>query len=236
MEATLSAHRASRILDAAAELLLRYGYRKVTIDDVAGAANVGKGTVYLHWSSKLELFATVLVRDLAAITVEQIAALRDDPGEVRLHRAMRGLFLLVMRHPLARGFYTGDIDLLGALLSDTRIGMRFAGQKAAISPDYLNALYEHGLIADNPRTDPNLIYRFNATTTGFFLLERLLPTTGDATLETKADALATTVRRGFETATKPTHEALAAATADVITLYEHLLTDLTRALPDEDRP
>ncbi|MGW2198666.1 helix-turn-helix domain-containing protein, partial [Streptosporangium sp. NPDC001682] len=40
--------RADRILDAAAELLVRLGYRKVTIDDIARLAGIGKGTVYLH--------------------------------------------------------------------------------------------------------------------------------------------------------------------------------------------
>jgi AcrR family transcriptional regulator len=63
--------RESRILDAASELLLVFGYRRVTIDDVARRAGVGKGTVYLHWASKLELFATVLIRDAAAIVVSR---------------------------------------------------------------------------------------------------------------------------------------------------------------------
>jgi AcrR family transcriptional regulator len=40
--------RADRILDAAGDLLLRLGYRKVTIEDVAQRAGIGKGTVYLH--------------------------------------------------------------------------------------------------------------------------------------------------------------------------------------------
>jgi AcrR family transcriptional regulator len=228
--------RESRILDVAAEMLLLFGYRRVTIEDVARRADVGKGTVYLHWSSKLELFATVLVRDIAEIAAQQHAVLRADPGEVRLHRTMRGLFLLVMRRPLARAFFTGDTELLGALATDTKIGLNFSAEKAAMSPGYLNALHEHGLLADDPRTDPSLPYRFKATTTGFFLLERLLPATDDVDLEAKADALATTVRRGFEPAAEPTAAALAAAAAAVIALYEHLLADLTLLLPEENRP
>ena len=72
----MSQNREARILDAAGELLLAFGYRRVTIDDVARRAGVGKGTVYLHWASKLELFATVLIRDAAEIVVEQISAFR----------------------------------------------------------------------------------------------------------------------------------------------------------------
>lgn len=232
----MSRSRASRILDAAAELLLTFGYRKVTIDDVARRAGVGKGTVYLHWSSKLELFATVLVRDVAEIVIEQLATFRADPGEIRLHRTMRALFLMVMRRPLARAFYTGDTELLGALSTDTKIGMQVTVDKAVMGPRYLAVLHQHGLLADDPTTDPGLLYRLSTATTGFFLLERLLPATAELDLEAKADALATTVRRGFEPAVDPTRRRLESAAALVMELYEHMLTDLTRSLPEENGP
>jgi len=153
----VSRSRESRILDAAGQLLLTFGYRKVTIDDVARRAGVGKGTVYLHWASKLELFATVLARDGAGIVSEQLAALRADPAEIRLHRTMRRLFLLVMHRPLARAFYTGDTEVLGALGTDTKIGLQVAADKAAMIPRYLAVLHENGLLTDDPAADRGLI-------------------------------------------------------------------------------
>ena len=45
--------------DAATALILRWGYNKTTIDDIARQAGVGKGTVYLHWNTREELFATL---------------------------------------------------------------------------------------------------------------------------------------------------------------------------------
>ncbi len=235
-EAGVSRTRESRILDAAAELLLALGYRKVTIEDVARRSGVGKGTVYLHWGSKLELFATVLMRDVAEIVVGQLAAFRADPAEVRLHRTMRALFLMVMHRPLARAFYTGDTELLGALSTDSKIGLQVTTDKAAMGPRYMAVLHQHGLLADDPADDPGLLYRFSAATTGSFLLERLLPTSADVDLEVKADALATTVRRGFEPAAEPSRPQLESAAALVIDLYEHMLVDLTRSLPEENRP
>lgn len=50
------------IVDAAEELFARYGFRKTSIDDIARAARVGKGSVYLHFSSKEELFAEIVRR------------------------------------------------------------------------------------------------------------------------------------------------------------------------------
>jgi AcrR family transcriptional regulator len=43
------------ILDATDRLLARYGYRKMTVEDIASEAGIGKGTVYLHFSSKEEV-------------------------------------------------------------------------------------------------------------------------------------------------------------------------------------
>jgi AcrR family transcriptional regulator len=43
------------ILDAADRLLARYGYKKMTIDDLAGEVGIGKGTIYLHFNSKEEV-------------------------------------------------------------------------------------------------------------------------------------------------------------------------------------
>ena len=79
----MSDERGNRVLDAAGELLVTHGYRKVTIADVAERAGVGKGTVYLHWASKLELFGAVLVREGVAVGAgARWRALRSDPEHV----------------------------------------------------------------------------------------------------------------------------------------------------------
>jgi len=43
------------ILDATDRLLARFGYRKMTVEDIAAEAGIGKGTVYLHFNSKEEV-------------------------------------------------------------------------------------------------------------------------------------------------------------------------------------
>jgi len=43
------------LLDATDDFLARYGYRKMTIDDLAQAVGIGKGSIYLHFSSKEEI-------------------------------------------------------------------------------------------------------------------------------------------------------------------------------------
>ena len=43
------------ILDSTDRLLARFGYRKMTVEDIAAEAGIGKGTIYLHFSSKEEV-------------------------------------------------------------------------------------------------------------------------------------------------------------------------------------
>src|SRR3954467_5311478 len=50
-----SAATREAILDATDLLLARYGYKKMTIDDLAAEVGIGKGSIYLHFSSKEEI-------------------------------------------------------------------------------------------------------------------------------------------------------------------------------------
>lgn len=43
------------ILDATDRMLAKYGYKKMTIDDLAKEVGIGKGSVYLHFKSKEEI-------------------------------------------------------------------------------------------------------------------------------------------------------------------------------------
>lgn len=58
----MSAAARETLLSAATETFGRYGYKKTSIDDIARRAGLGKGTVYLHFESKEELFGAVVRR------------------------------------------------------------------------------------------------------------------------------------------------------------------------------
>jgi AcrR family transcriptional regulator len=225
--------KATRILDAAEALLVSFGYRRVTVDDVARRAGVGKGTVYLYWPSKRELFGSALTRESAQMLAAQLATVKADPAEVRLHRSMRWSFLATMRRPLSRAFATRDYDVLGEVMTASETGAQLAAGKIETTARYLAVLYRHGLLADDPAADPALLYRLSAAVTGAFFLEEV-PGMGDFGLEDKADALATTVRRAFEPATEPTPQALRDAAGELASLYEQWAAELADALPGED--
>lgn len=212
-----SHQRADRILDAAGELLLRLGYRKVTIEDIAGQADVGKGTVYLHWRSKDQLFEALLLRESIGLTEELIDRVRADPAELIPHRFVRASFLASHARPLVTALFTSGSEVLGRLASRTR-----RDQELVANERYYSLMTEHGLFRDDI---PNLKYAVQATGLGFYLLDNFDPGAEALTPEAKADALAHTVRHAFEPATSPDPAAVAVAAAELCDLFEDVLAE-----------
>lgn len=64
------------ILDATDRLLARYGYKKMTIDDLAKEVGIGKGSVYLHFESKEEIALSHIDRIITRLS----AKLKDIAG------------------------------------------------------------------------------------------------------------------------------------------------------------
>jgi AcrR family transcriptional regulator len=206
--------RADRILDAAGELMIRMGYRKVTIEDIARQAGIGKGTVYLHWRTKELLFEALVLRESVGLVTEIVEGLRGDPEEVRPHRFLRGCFRAVQHRPLMRALIVGDTELIGNIKQGS---MRGHGMLAG--DRYYDLLRRYGLV----RTDvPDLEFSMAATVTGFHLVDSVNPNVADVDLDTRADALAGTVRRAFEPATEPDPAAVTAAAAEISALFEEL--------------
>src|SRR5438270_12423957 len=66
------------ILDATDRLLTRYGYKKMTIDDLAREVGIGKGSVYLHFSSKEEIALSHIDRIIEHLK-ENLRAIASKP-------------------------------------------------------------------------------------------------------------------------------------------------------------
>jgi AcrR family transcriptional regulator len=103
-----------RILDAAERLLGRYGYRKMTVEDIASEAGIGKGTVYLSFPSKEEVVLATVDRIVDAVCDEmaQIGA-SAAPAPARL-RAML-LARVLVRFDRVSGYRESLNDLLSSI-------------------------------------------------------------------------------------------------------------------------
>ncbi|MGW3466899.1 TetR/AcrR family transcriptional regulator [Saccharopolyspora sp. NPDC000995] len=206
--------RADRILDAAGELMIRLGYRKVTIEDIAKQAGVGKGTVYLHWRTKERLFESLFLRESVDLITELIDAVRRDPDEARPHRFLQNSFLATQRRPLMRALVTGDAELLGNL---KQTSAQIRGQE--FTARYFELITKYDLVRDDV---PHLIFSMSATVTGFFMVDNINSQLRGPDDRAKADALALTVCRAFEPRQGPDRASLTAAAAEISALFNEI--------------
>jgi AcrR family transcriptional regulator len=212
--------RADQIMDAAAELLLKWGYGKVTIDDVAREARVGKGTVYLHWKNREELFYSVVLREQLKAVDEQVEAIRRDPREALLHRLVRMKAVSALRRPLLKAVVASDPDVLGRLL-ESLTATDLARLAGGVSIEYFQVLSDHRLIRDDlPMNE--LLYAIGAVTIGFFTGDRYLGAFGGLpSPEARVQMLEDAVERTF--GLPPTEEALRKVAPVVIAMFQKML-------------
>jgi AcrR family transcriptional regulator len=205
-DASRRQERAHRILDAAAALILRWGYNKTTIDDIARQAGVAKGTIYLHWKTREELFAALMKREKLDLGKEIQRLIAADPAGATLRGMFKHSMLAMIKRPLMKAVFLRDMDILGKLAqsqqSDESHQERLAGFNA-----YLESLREHGLV----RTDLSLraqAYIISAISTGFLVVEPFLPDEDRLSDEERAELIAETVHRTLEPEHAPSAEAL----------------------------
>jgi AcrR family transcriptional regulator len=198
--------------------LLRHGYRRVSIDDVATAAGVGKGTVYLHWKTREALFWAVLQRDTVRLLGDLVHRLGEDPDLALPDRIMPVIYAAVMRRPLVKALLVNDAELLGALAADQEVA---AGQRAlGGNQDYLVLLARHSLLRDGLSTSDagRVLARVMA---GF-----LAGPDEDGDGDLLADVLARTLMTG------PPHppDAVAALAADVVGMFSKIVATMHQQL------
>jgi AcrR family transcriptional regulator len=132
------------ILDATDRLLARFGYRKMTVEDIAGEARIGKGTIYLHFSSKEEVVLSHIDRivDRLKGRLKEIAR-SDAPAADRLR-------LMLLTRVLFRfdsiAHYTQSLNDLLAALRPRFLARRaqYFEAEAQIFADVLQAGRESG--------------------------------------------------------------------------------------------
>ena len=73
----LAEWRQGEILDAARRIFARLGYSATNIEDIAKEAEMAKGTFYLYFKSKEEVFAAVLAHDLQSLIDRTIEGMSD---------------------------------------------------------------------------------------------------------------------------------------------------------------
>ena len=87
-----------KISDTAARLFATKPFHKVRLDDVAAAAQVGKGTLYIYFKSKEDLYVSLVSEGFTNL-VQQLANVSDLPPTEALAEIIRQLVVFSFGHP-----------------------------------------------------------------------------------------------------------------------------------------
>ena len=102
------------ILDAADQLLARYGYRKMTMDDIAQEVGIGKGTIYLHFASKEEVTLSHVDRIVERLK-ERLWAIARTDADVAIRLRLMLVARVLFRFDSVQHYTQSLNDLLAAL-------------------------------------------------------------------------------------------------------------------------
>lgn len=143
--------RQEEILSAAAGVILRLGYDKTTMRDIADEAGVSRGTVYLYFKGKDELFEALVYHEwlqYAQIWMETIEA---DPRGGTIGGYFRATLQAINRRPLMASMMRRDRRVIGTYLR--KKDNLFAWmQTGALTREFVQVLQAAGAI--RPDVDP----------------------------------------------------------------------------------
>lgn len=89
----------ARIMDAALQLFLRHGYRKVSMSDIAEAAQMSRPSLYAAFANKESVFAAQVQRQRMLCVAETERRVRSDQD---LRTQLQHLFDIWVLEPVAR--------------------------------------------------------------------------------------------------------------------------------------
>jgi len=208
------------LLDAALELIQRWGYKKTTMDDIAKQAGVAKKTLYLHWNTREALFETLLLREWLSTIQELRQHLSNDPAGATLSALARHVVAITVNNPLFRAMLFQDSEILGDL-TRSRTGQSAMPFRLELTTTYLQMLRNAGLL----RTDSSMETQMKmiaAIFMGYFVIDQFLPPAMPFPPEEMAEALARTLHRTIEPDEPFAPEAIEAVTR----AFDHQLGQL----------
>jgi AcrR family transcriptional regulator len=188
--------RAQHILDVASELILRWGYDRTTIDDIAQKAGVAKGTIYLHWKTREDLFDALMRREAFALSNDYRQRVAADPEGATLRGIYKNAALSLIQRPLLKAFLLRERDIIGKMAHSEQQSPEY-GEKLSGFEIYLGFLSEQGLL----RSDISAriqVYIVTAIFMGFFLIEPLVPAELRLSDDEMAEMIGESIHRTLE--------------------------------------
>jgi AcrR family transcriptional regulator len=94
--------RRAEILEAAKELFYEKGYQNTTIDEIAARSEYGKGTIYLYFQGKDDLYVSIIEAGYAELEERLNKAIK---GKRNPEQKIKAIFLAFIEHCLENRQY-----------------------------------------------------------------------------------------------------------------------------------
>ncbi|MCF4099604.1 TetR/AcrR family transcriptional regulator [Maritalea mediterranea] len=174
--------REQDIFDATERLLVKFGYDKTTVADIAREAGISKGAVYLHFSSKDELIEKMLVRAMLGFSANWFAAIEKDPQGGLIGNMYLNMLKVIDQTPLMAVIMRQDGAILGNYLKK-KDNFFAKHQRQGMRHEFVMMMQQAGAI--RPDLDPKVVAHimdmisFGMVTIAEFVPAEQIPPTDD---------------------------------------------------------
>ncbi|HEY1012277.1 MAG TPA: helix-turn-helix domain-containing protein [Herpetosiphonaceae bacterium] len=184
--------RIERLHAALVRLLLRQGYDKTTMQEVAEEAGISRGMLYLAYASKDQLLAAVLADEVRAyVTAWQTFLARDDTSG-SLGSLYRAVLAALTERPLLLALLKQDRRTLGRYVQQAESGLPALAAQS-LWPTTLRELQAVGAL--RPDVNPTAIAQLlDVISAGMMALP---PSADGPALATLLDTIATVLDRAL---------------------------------------
>ena len=140
-----NAEREQQILNAAAAVIMRQGYDKTTMRDIADEAGVSRGIMYLHFDSKEKLFDVLFQREVLQYAQTWLEHIEADPRGGSVGGIYRAVLYAINSRPFMAATMRRDRRILGNYLRKPNNIFR-SMQSSAVSVGIFQALQDAGVV------------------------------------------------------------------------------------------
>jgi TetR/AcrR family fatty acid metabolism transcriptional regulator len=149
--AVVTDYRREQILNAACRSFARHGLHATTVDQIARAAGVAKGTVYLYYRSKEDLLGHALTEGIAGLRTETLPIITSDaPLEARLRRFLGAMIAFFNRRRDLIELYQSELTAEMRLTARRKWGQIYAAQTKAWEHELREAAKAHAIARVHP--------------------------------------------------------------------------------------
>ncbi len=139
-----SNERQTQILNAAAAVIIRLGYDKTSMSDIAEEAGASRGTIYVYFKSKEELFEALIAREWMLYAENWLASIEADPRGGTVGGFYRATLHAMNSRPLVASMMRRDRRVIGSYLR--KPDNLFAFVQSTSTADFIRAMQAAGAI------------------------------------------------------------------------------------------